>query len=239
MSSSAPAPGTPARRWPFTRCRRATKAAGRRSSPPRRATSRPSRPGWPDRTRAGGRLATITGNPPPASRGIVVVPVLVNPNGARLAHLLQLLADGMAGVAVGFRYGLDEAAAALDQLHHGTNGTAVVVRPAQKSAGPALPPRTSTSAGCFAAPSGPRRRRRFAEAVRFDPACVDLETYLRVRRSSWVPLCVEVAPSMGSRNRFSTGAVGPLPGLGVCGARARSVEHVVADDPVPVDHRVV
>jgi NADPH:quinone reductase-like Zn-dependent oxidoreductase len=112
-------------------------------------------PGWPDQTRAltggvdaavnaavngerdalavvrdGGRLATITGNPPPPSRGIAVVPVLVIPNGARLAHLLQLLADGVAGVAVGFRYGLDEAAAALDQIHRGTHGAAVVVSPA-------------------------------------------------------------------------------------------------------------
>jgi len=112
-------------------------------------------PGWPDRTlaltggvdaavnaavygerdalavvRDGGRLATITGNPPPPSRGIEVVPVLVIPNGARLARLLQLLANGVAAVTVGFRYGLDEAAAALDQIHRGTHGAAVVVRPA-------------------------------------------------------------------------------------------------------------
>jgi NADPH:quinone reductase-like Zn-dependent oxidoreductase len=111
--------------------------------------------GWPDRTREltggvdaavnaavngerdalavvrdGGRLATITGNPPPASRGITIIPVLVIPNGARLSHLLQLLAEGVAGVAVGFRYGLGDAAAALDQIHHGTHGTAVVVRAA-------------------------------------------------------------------------------------------------------------
>ena len=111
-------------------------------------------PGWPDRTREltggvdaavnaavrgerdalavvrdGGRLATITGNPPPPSRGIEMVNVIVIPNGARLAHLLQLLADGVIGVAVGFRYTLDEAAAALDQIHRGTDGRAVVISP--------------------------------------------------------------------------------------------------------------
>jgi len=83
-------------------------------------------------------MATITGNPPPPSRGIEMVSVTVIPNGAQLAHLLQLLADGVIGVAVGFRYGLDEAAAALDQVHRGTHGGAVVISPGQVARAPAV-----------------------------------------------------------------------------------------------------
>jgi NADPH:quinone reductase-like Zn-dependent oxidoreductase len=111
-------------------------------------------PGWPDQVRAltggvdaavnaarggerdalatvrdGGRLTTITGDPPHASRGITVVPVQVVPNGARLAHLLQLIAGDGPAVEVGFRYSLEEAAAALDKARHGAHGTAIVVCP--------------------------------------------------------------------------------------------------------------
>lgn len=111
-------------------------------------------PGWPDQVRAltggvdsavnaacggerdaiaaagdGGRLATITGDPLPSSRGIETVPVVVTPNGPRLARLLPLLASGAAGITAGPRYRLDDAGAALEQARRDTHGTAVVVCP--------------------------------------------------------------------------------------------------------------
>lgn len=111
-------------------------------------------PGWPDQVRAltggvdvavnaarggeraalsavrdGGRLATITGDPPPASRGIAIADVLVNPNGPRLARLLTILADTPAAVVVGSTYRLDEAGAAFDQARRGTHGTTIVLSP--------------------------------------------------------------------------------------------------------------
>jgi NADPH:quinone reductase-like Zn-dependent oxidoreductase len=85
------------------------------------------RPDWPERVRAltgggvdvaanavpsgasdairavrdGGRLATITSDPPPAERGITVRAVLVAPDGGRLAGLVRLLAQGALTVRVG------------------------------------------------------------------------------------------------------------------------------------------
>jgi hypothetical protein len=44
--------------------------------------------------RNGGRLATITSDPPAAERGITVRAVQVVPDGSRLSGLVQLLAQG-------------------------------------------------------------------------------------------------------------------------------------------------
>jgi NADPH:quinone reductase-like Zn-dependent oxidoreductase len=111
-------------------------------------------PGWPERVRAetggvdaavnaardgaadaaatvrdGGRLATITGDPPHIGRGIEVTAVQVVPNGPRLSHLLKLLAAGMLTIEVAERSPLEEAAAALDRARHGMHGAAIVLCP--------------------------------------------------------------------------------------------------------------
>ena len=61
----------------------------------------------------GGRLVTITSDPPAAERGIEVRQVYVAPGGARLARLGELLAAGTIRVTVGAAYRLDEAERAL------------------------------------------------------------------------------------------------------------------------------
>ena len=77
----------------------------------------------------GGRLATITSDPPDAERGIVVRQVYVAPDGPRLARLGKLLGAGTIGVTVGAPFPLEHAARALAQLQRGTNGQAVVLQP--------------------------------------------------------------------------------------------------------------
>jgi NADPH:quinone reductase-like Zn-dependent oxidoreductase len=79
--------------------------------------------------RDGGRLVTITGDPPPAARGITVTAVQVVPDGSRLARLLGLAAAGALTVTVGARYRLDDASAALLEVRQGTHGSAVVLEP--------------------------------------------------------------------------------------------------------------
>ena len=60
-----------------------------------------------------GRLATITGDPPPAERGVTVADVYVRADGVRLAELVAALADGLLSVRVGATLPLAEAATAL------------------------------------------------------------------------------------------------------------------------------
>jgi NADPH:quinone reductase-like Zn-dependent oxidoreductase len=79
--------------------------------------------------RDGGRLATITSDPPDAERGITVSNVYVAPDGARLARLGELLAAGAISVAVSTPFPLEEAARALGWLRQGTGGQATVLRP--------------------------------------------------------------------------------------------------------------
>jgi len=79
--------------------------------------------------RDGGRLATITGDPPQPDRGIEVTNVYVTPNGPRLSHLLMLLAAGSLTVEVAARRPLGEAALALEEARHGMHGGAVVLIP--------------------------------------------------------------------------------------------------------------
>src|SRR5262249_61631993 len=80
--------------------------------------------------RDGGRLATITSDPPPAERDITMAAVLVAPDGGRLRGLVQLLDQGALTVSVGEWLSLERAAAALTQAMHGAHGTAIVLRPA-------------------------------------------------------------------------------------------------------------
>jgi NADPH:quinone reductase-like Zn-dependent oxidoreductase len=113
-------------------------------------------PGWPERIRAlagagadvavnaaragsadavravrdGGRLATITSDLPPAERGIVLAGIVVEPDGARLRPLVELLAAGAITITTLPGFPLGEAAAALDRVRHGTHGAAVVLDPA-------------------------------------------------------------------------------------------------------------
>jgi NADPH:quinone reductase-like Zn-dependent oxidoreductase len=77
----------------------------------------------------GGRLATITSDPPRAERGIEVSQVYVAPDGPRLARLGELLAAGAISVTVHAPFPLEHAADALACLRQGTNGQAVVLQP--------------------------------------------------------------------------------------------------------------
>lgn len=79
--------------------------------------------------RDGGRLATITSDPPAPERDITVRAVLVAPDGSRLNGLVQLLARGELTVPVGDRFPLGQGAAALARVGHGTPGSAVVLLP--------------------------------------------------------------------------------------------------------------
>jgi NADPH:quinone reductase-like Zn-dependent oxidoreductase len=89
-----------------------------------------ARSGSADAVRAvrdGGRLATITGDLPPAERGVALSDIVVVPDGARLARLVPLLAPD--AITVGASYPLAEAAAAMARLREGTHGAAIVLEP--------------------------------------------------------------------------------------------------------------
>jgi NADPH:quinone reductase-like Zn-dependent oxidoreductase len=79
--------------------------------------------------RDGGRLATITADLPAAERGIAMQAVQVVPDGARLAGLVQLFAQGVLTVTVADSFPLDQGAAALAQARYGAHGSATVLRP--------------------------------------------------------------------------------------------------------------
>lgn len=88
--------------------------------------------------RDGGRLATITADPPPPERGIAVRTVVVEPDGARLSRLAGLAAQGALTVSVGEPLALEQAAAALDEVRRGAHGAAIVLR--VHDAAPGRPP---------------------------------------------------------------------------------------------------
>jgi NADPH:quinone reductase-like Zn-dependent oxidoreductase len=79
--------------------------------------------------RDGGKLATITADPPSPERGITVHNVQVVPDGTRLSQLAGLVAQGALTVPVAEPLPLADAATALEQVRHGTHGVAVVLRP--------------------------------------------------------------------------------------------------------------
>jgi len=74
-----------------------------------------------------GRLATITGDPPPQERGITVTNVYVRADGARLAGLVAALADGLLSLHVAATFPLAEAATALQGAITGRAAGAIVL----------------------------------------------------------------------------------------------------------------
>lgn len=78
--------------------------------------------------REGGRMATITGDPPAAERSITVADVYVRADATQLAELCALLADGRLTLSVGAVLPLTEAAAALERAVSGARGGPVVLQ---------------------------------------------------------------------------------------------------------------
>jgi NADPH:quinone reductase-like Zn-dependent oxidoreductase len=74
----------------------------------------------------GGRLATITGEPPPEERGIAVSDVYVRPDGRQLSALAALLADGALSVPIASVRPLEQAAGALRDVVAGADGAIVL-----------------------------------------------------------------------------------------------------------------
>ena len=86
----------------------------------------------------GGRLATITGDPPAGERDIAIKDLYVAPDGGALeTAAAQLVARGLS-IAVSGTYALTEAATALDQVTRGGGGGARVVLPPRIN-GPSRP----------------------------------------------------------------------------------------------------
>ena len=75
----------------------------------------------------GGRLATITGAPPPEERGISITNVIVRPDGDQLTRLAASLAEGKLHIDIRASYPLTRAAEGLAQATG--SGGAVVLEP--------------------------------------------------------------------------------------------------------------
>jgi len=76
-----------------------------------------------------GRLATITGDPPPAERGVTVADVYIRADGSRLAALAGALADGLLSLRVAETLPLEDAATGLEDVVAGRAGGAIVLVP--------------------------------------------------------------------------------------------------------------
>jgi NADPH:quinone reductase-like Zn-dependent oxidoreductase len=74
----------------------------------------------------GGRLATITGDPPREERGVAVSDVYVRPDGPQLSGLAELLARGALTVPVASVRPLEQAAQALREVVAGADGAIVL-----------------------------------------------------------------------------------------------------------------
>lgn len=77
----------------------------------------------------GGRLATITSDPPAEERGIAVSSVYVRADGGRLEELGRLLGDGQLALPVASVHRLTDAADALEHVLAGRTGGAVALVP--------------------------------------------------------------------------------------------------------------
>jgi NADPH:quinone reductase-like Zn-dependent oxidoreductase len=77
----------------------------------------------------GGRLATITSDPPGQRRGITVANVYIRPDGNQLRELATRFADGQLPVPVAASYPLADAAQALAQVTGGHAAGAIVLTP--------------------------------------------------------------------------------------------------------------
>lgn len=76
----------------------------------------------------GGRLATLTSDPPDAARGVQIESVYVQPDAGQLGYLAQLLDRGAITLTVRSSYPLEAAAEALAHARRGGGGAAVVLR---------------------------------------------------------------------------------------------------------------
>src|SRR5262249_5952031 len=74
----------------------------------------------------GGRLATITGDPPREERGVAVADVYVRPDGRQLSALAELLACGTLSVPIASVRPLEQAAQALREVIAGADGAIVL-----------------------------------------------------------------------------------------------------------------
>ena len=74
----------------------------------------------------GGRLATITTDPPQEERGIAVSDVYVRPDGRQLSELAELLARGTLKVRIASVRPLEQAADALREVVAGADGAIVL-----------------------------------------------------------------------------------------------------------------
>jgi NADPH:quinone reductase-like Zn-dependent oxidoreductase len=74
----------------------------------------------------GGRLATITGDPPREERGVAVADIYVRPDGRQLSALAELLDRGSLSVPIASVRPLDEAAQALRDVLAGADGAIVL-----------------------------------------------------------------------------------------------------------------
>jgi NADPH:quinone reductase-like Zn-dependent oxidoreductase len=79
--------------------------------------------------RDGGRLATITLDPPNEERGIAISSVIVRADGSTLGAMVELLAAGRMDISLTATYPLEDAASALAQAVGGGGGGAVALRP--------------------------------------------------------------------------------------------------------------
>jgi NADPH:quinone reductase-like Zn-dependent oxidoreductase len=75
----------------------------------------------------GGRLATITGDPPPRERGVTITDVYIQADGARLGALTAALAEGLLSLEVAKAFPLTDAGAALEEAAAGHAAGAVVL----------------------------------------------------------------------------------------------------------------
>jgi NADPH:quinone reductase-like Zn-dependent oxidoreductase len=89
-----------------------------------------------------GRLATMTGDPPAAERGITVADVYVRADGTRLAALADALAGGLLSLRVAARLPLEDAATGLEDAVVGRAAGAIVLLPrggSSRGTGPSRP----------------------------------------------------------------------------------------------------
>lgn len=77
----------------------------------------------------GGRLATITSDPPSQQRGITISSIIVRADGKQLGNLASLLGGGELAIPVAASYRLTDAAQALAQAIGGHTAGAIVLTP--------------------------------------------------------------------------------------------------------------
>jgi NADPH:quinone reductase-like Zn-dependent oxidoreductase len=77
----------------------------------------------------GGRLATITSDPPGVQRGITVSSIYVRPDGNQLRKLAEQFAAGQLDIRVASSYRLADAGQALAQVTGGHAAGSIVLTP--------------------------------------------------------------------------------------------------------------